>query len=372
MKKAFSSSLTYFHTADKVDSPTSGICEIAAIPSHLVSGLVNPKSLSCKGIYLSFDCQKEYKLALSDDELNCELELKIGELLKLLHKNNHFLEDDVKLFKTALCSLIHQNIAKRHQDIREKVDDYTFPLQRIKSSVSFKKIIKELRKNYRIQDNNYWNLVCRQNFEMAYTEKLADLEYLLNNSCIDFDLYVQYQSNLELLRTDVIEQYLPNDCVEFLKKIYPYCIRTNLIDHQYYTAISEPLKIKNIFLDFFQKVNKPSYKLTLKCSKNIYVYQPTCIDFNENDDHLKNIAINRVRKGLAENIGSPFLVDINVDYMVVKSSRADDEIPTGIEKITDVEGYVSSIPRLKNSDKFTERKEIYFVDSRKALGEING
>ena len=257
VQKAFNSSVTYFHTADKVGLPSDDICNINGIPSHLVSGLANTKSLSCKNIYLSFDHQSKYNLALSDYELNCKLELQIDELLKLFHPGENFLEKDVKLYKTALCALIDQNLVKRHQYIREKTDSKTPYLQRTKPSVYFKKIITELRKNYRVQDDRYWNLVCRENFEVAYKEKLADLHYSLNNSYIGDDLYNQYQSNLELLRIDVIDQYLPNDCVAFLRQIYPHRTRANLLDHQFYTAISEPIKIKKMFLNFFSESNEP-------------------------------------------------------------------------------------------------------------------
>lgn len=82
-KKAFSSSSTYFHTAEKVNYPSSDIAKVNGIPNHLVLGLTQPKSLSCKRIFLSFDNPPAYDLALSDEGLNNKLEWQIDELLKL-------------------------------------------------------------------------------------------------------------------------------------------------------------------------------------------------------------------------------------------------------------------------------------------------
>lgn len=372
VQKAFSSSTTYFHTAEKVDSPTDDISNIKGIPSQLVAGLANPKSLSCRNIFLSFDVQNAYELALSDDELNHRLEEQIAELLHLLDSEETFLEADVKLYKTALCALIDQNLVKRHQHIRDKVDNHIPYLMRTKPSIFFESIIVELSKSYREHNPQYWNLVCRENFETAYKEKLYELHYLLSNSMIDYDLYSQYKSNLELLRINIIEQYLPNNCVNFLRKIYPHCTKNGLLDHQFYNAISEPIKIKTVFLNFIQKVMKPSCQLTLICSNNTYIYQPTCIDFNESDELQKEIAINKARKGLTENMGSKSSIQKNVDYIVVNSTKADDVIYAGIQKITEVDSYEQTTSGLKESDKFTERKEVNFVDSRKALGDING
>ncbi|EGR2724404.1 hypothetical protein DUG83_23575 [Vibrio parahaemolyticus] len=371
IKKAFSCSITYFHTAEKVEHPSVDIHDINGIPSHLVANLVNPKSLSCKDIFLSFDNQNKYDLALSDDELNHKLETQIGELLKLLHSEETFLEEDVKLYKTALCALVDQNLVKRHRHIRDKIDNDIPYLQRVKPSISFSDIVKELEGKIRKLDEQYWNLICRENFEQAYKDKLDGLYYLLSNNIIDNELYEQYQSNLETLRMDVIDQYLPNNCVDFLKKIYPHQTRSELQEHQFYNAISEPIKIKNVFLNFIQKVMKPSCELTLTCSKNTYLYQPTCIDFNESDELVKEIEINKAKKGLAENAGNQSVINRNVDFIVVNSTGEDDTFSAGIEKITEVISYDSKDFKMKESNKFTESKEIKFIDSRKALRKIN-
>lgn len=370
--KAFSSSITYFHTADKVATPSDDISKIKGIPSYLTVGLANPKSLSCKEIFLSFDVQNAYELALSDDELNHKLEEQIGEILHLLHSEETFLEEDVKLYKTALCALIDQHLVKRHKHIRDKVDVNTPYLERTKLSIYFSDIVNELKNKIRKMNDEYWNLICRENFEMAYKEKLDDLYSLLKSSIIDEVLYNKYQTNLEILRIDVLEQYLPNDCVGFLKQIYPHRTRTELLEHQFYNAISEPIKIKNVFLNFIQKVIKPPCQLTLTCNSNTFIYQPTCIDFNESDELIKEIEINRARKGLVENFDRQSSIQKNVDFIVVNSTGPEDVISAGIEKITEVDSYELTPYGLKESDKFTERKEVNFVDSRKALGDING
>jgi hypothetical protein len=373
VQKAFSSSTTYFHTADKVAPPVDDIPTITGIPGHLVSRLANSKSLSCQGIHLSFDNSPVYDLALSDDALTAQLEQQIKDLLELLHSVTTFSKLDVKLYKTALCALIDQNIVTRHQHIRDKLDNHIPYLQRTKPSISFRVIVSELQKTFREQNDDYWNLICRENFETAYKEKLEELYDDIKNSSSDDDVegYRQYVIRLESVRINIIEQYFPDDCISFLKQIYPHkTLSANV--RQFYEAISEPQKIKSIFLDFIQEVMQPTGKLTLNCHNGIYQYQPSCISFNENNQRRKNIEIEKVKKGLADNQGNTSSIFKNVDYIVVSSNDINDVIPAGIERITEVDAYISTPIGITESDKYTNEKEIHFMDSRKALGEING
>ena len=372
-QKAFSSSITYFHTADKVDSPEDDISQVTGIPSHLVVGLAQPKSLSCQQIFLSFDNPTAYDLALSDDALTTQIEQQIDVLLTLLHPGKIFSELDFKLYKTALCALIDQNIVTRHQHIRDKRDNDIPYLQRTKPSISFRVIVSELQKTFREQNDDYWNLICRENFETAYKEQLDELYQNIKESASDDDVeeYRQYVIRLESVRINIIDQYFPDDCISFLKQIYPHkTLSANV--RQFYEAISEPQKIKSVFLDFIQEVMEPSGKLTLNCNNGVFQYQPSCISFNENNQRRKNIEIEKVKKGLADNQGNTSSIFKNVDYIVVSSNDINDVIPAGIERITEVDAYISPPIGITESDKYTNEKEIHFMDSRKALGEING
>ena len=372
-QKAFSSSITYFHTADKVDPPSDDICKTKNIPSNLVQSLTLPKTLSCQQIFLSFDNQTTYELAMSDDALNIKLARQIDDLLKLYHLGTSFSEADVKLYKTALCALIDQNLVKRHQHIRDKRDNHLPYLRRTKPSLSFKEIVCELKKTYRVQDDCYWNLVCRENFETAYKEQLEELYDNMKCSTSDENIeeYHGFMTRLESVRINIIDNYFPGDCVNFLRKIYPHKTLTSNI-REFYEAISDPQKIKSVFFDFIQEVNKPSGKLTLNCQNNTFEFQPSCIDFNFSRERRKNIEIDTARKGLADNHGNQSLIYKNVDYIVVNSTGSQDVIPAGIEKITEVESYEKTKSVITESDKFTHKKAVSFMDSRKALGEING
>jgi len=371
-QKAFSTSITYFHTADKVEPPSENISQVAGIPELLVASLAQPKSLSCQNVYLSFDNPPAYDLALSDDELNVQLERQIKALLKILHPGiGEFSPEDIRLYKTALCALIDQNLVIRHQHVRDKLDKDISYLQRSKPSIYFKEIVRELKNTYRVQNDAYWNVICRENFEKAYKEQIEDIYFLLVNSVIDGKTYHNYTIRLESVRLNVIQRYFPNDCVSFLRRIYPH-VSPAILKHQYYSEISEPKKIKSVFFNFIKKVERPSGKLTLECKNNIFEYQPSCINFNEVDPENKFIEVERVKKGLADNQGSQSNIFTNVDYIVVNSTDENDKILAGIEKITEVESYEHSNAVVKDSDKITQKKEVSFMDSRKALGEING
>jgi hypothetical protein len=371
-QKAFSTSITYFHTAGEVEPPLTDISKIMNIPSYLVPSLVQPKSLSCQQIFLSFDKPTVYNLALSDDALTLELDKQISELLELFHPGMTFSEDERKLYKTALCALIDQNLVIRHQHIRDKRDSHLPYLQRIKPSIYFNEIVQEFKIIYRVQDDVYWNLICRENFEKAYKEQLEGLYDNIKHSTSeeDVDEYHQYVARLESVRINVVDDYFPSDCVSFLQQIYPHESPTINV-REFYEAISEPKKIQSVFLDFIQEVSKPSGKLTLECKNNTLEFQPSCIDFNFTRVMRKNREIDIVRKGLADNYGSQSFIHLNVDYIVVNSTDAQDVIPAGIEKITEVESYEQNMS-MKKSDNITLQKEVSFMDSRKALGEING
>lgn len=372
VQKAFSASTTYFHTADKVVPPSDDIIEINGIPRHLVTELLNAKSLSCKGIYLSFDVQNAYELALSDDELNHKLEQQICELLRLLHQGKTFLIEDVKLYKTALCALIDQNLVKRHQHIRDKVDKNIPYLRRTKPSIYFIDIVNQLKSTLRKMDEGYWNLICRENFEKAYKEQLEEIydDVRHSDSDADIDMYHKYVEQLESVKINVIDLYFPNNCIEFLRKLYPHQV-LNTESHDFYSSISNVGKIKSVYFDFIQEVNRPIEKLTLICNQELFEYQPSCIDFNISSERRRRIEIDRVKKGLADNSGHQSLIHENVDFIVVNSTDPEDVFTASIQKVTEVDSYEVTTLEKKESNKFTERKEISFVDSRKALGDIN-
>lgn len=372
-KKAFNSSIIYFHTAEEVDIPSDDVSQTKGIPSHLIGDLTQPKSLAEKNIFLSFDNQTTYDLALSDDNLNAEIERQIDELLKMIHPTTSFGSADIKLYKTALCALIDQNIVTRHQHIRDKRGSDVPYLQRTKSTISFKLIFQELNKEYRDQNDIYWNLICRENFEAAYSKQLDEIYQGIKSSTIDSDveIYRQFVARLEYVRINIIEQYFPNDCIKFLKKIYPHKILGDNV-RQFYEAISEPQNIQTVFLDFIQEVIKSSGELTLNSLNNNSKYQPSCINFNLTRERRKNTEIDTVRKGLADNHGSQSSIYRNVDYIVVNSTDANDVFSAGIGKITEVRSYKNSPENLDESNKYTSEKEIKFMDYRKALGDING
>lgn len=372
VNNAFNSSITYFHTSEKVIPPSGDINKITGIPNQFVNRLTNPKSLSCQNIYLSFDEQDKYDLALSDTELNNKIEKQIIGILNILHKKEEFLEQDIILYKTALCALIDQHLTKRHQHIRNKLGNNSSYFSKTKPSILFKDIIHELKKIRRELNQEYWNLVCRERFEYAYNEQLEEIYDDIKNATDDcsIELYNQYLDRLEYLKINIIDYYFPNNCINFLRTISPH-IDINEKPLDFHTFISDVENIKSIFLDFIQEVNKPIEKITLSLNKGPIKYQPSCINFNFSKPERMNKAIDKARKGLINNSYSESLINKNVDFIVVNFTKEEDLVSAGLKKITDVKGYDYTSSKIKESDKFTEEKEIMFIDSRKALGDIN-
>ncbi|EGR3404511.1 hypothetical protein DMN98_14610 [Vibrio parahaemolyticus] len=137
-------------------------------------------------------------------------------------------------------------------------------------------------------------------------------------------------------------------------------------DDLFYSSITEKDRIKNILLSFIEQLTKSVEAVTLSCKNNVKVFQPSCISFNVNNEMHKAIAIDKARKGLADNYNVQSYINKDVDYIVVGNNE-NGKIPSGLEKFTEVENYDGS--DRKNS--ITQGRDVFFINDEFALGEIN-
>ncbi|HAS8342200.1 TPA: hypothetical protein I7750_11985 [Vibrio vulnificus] len=383
--RAFNKSDVYFHTADDVDEPEI-ISSYSEIPAALIDGLSNQKSLSSENIYLSFDDQSRYELAMSDDELDERLEKQISLLLKLFHNGAEFSEKDVKLYKLSLCGLIDKNLILRHKHIRDNTGSQESYFNKTKPNICFSQIITVLENTFKVHDEEYWNLLCLEKFDEAYRSFLEELregyeadvsEALLNDVPKDeledicnakLEEYRNWVDRLEQLRVNVIDNYLPSNFIGFLKRINPHKVMGDKL-HIYYDSISDMNKIKDIFFEFILDITKPITNIPFKCNKMIFDIQPSCIDFVVPRKQRQLAIIDIAKKGLVDNYNENSKLFGSVDYISVNCNE-EIYISTGLEKYTEVESYDGS--QVDDTNKITGKKEMFFIDVKQALRKING
>tara|TARA_R110001599_G_scaffold311515_2_gene518940 strand:- start:3661 stop:5307 length:1647 start_codon:yes stop_codon:yes gene_type:complete len=369
--RAFINSNIYFHTAKPVNAPTKNISEYSGIPEVFMAELGAETNLMHLNIYMSFDAQSNYELALSDDELNAEINSLLLSLMNLMHPSDSFSVDDIKLYRVSLCSLIDQHVVERHRQIRVRTGSQVPYLQRTKPSIKFLEIYQVLGLNFRVQNDQYWNLICRENFEAAFQQQLEDIFHGVESDAeaSEINRCLQLKMRLETFHENVIDQYFPDDCVNFLRKISPHRIQGDN-DRSFHEQISQEDKLQGVFFGFIQELVVVPDKLTIPCKNKTHLYHPSCISFEGITNQSKRVLIDKARKGLASNHEANLITLNDIDYIVVLAAGETGPIPAGLEKITEVESYCPS-PGIRDSDKHTEPKEINFIDCQQALGNIN-
>ncbi|PQJ43323.1 hypothetical protein BTO00_15140 [Vibrio campbellii] len=365
--KSFINSKVYFHTVDDLKSPSKDIENYLGIPRGLIAGISNKRSLSCQNIYFSFDNVEEYDLSLSENILDENIRLLISELLNELHSDKKFSGDDIEIYKFVLSGLIDKHLVLRHKNIRDKNNSCNEYFSRVREGIKFISIFSELKKNFREQNSEYWNMICYDRFESAYNEFLNGIYNLTlgENPYFTEDEYFQRKEKIENYRMNVINQYLPNNFIDFLRTINPHEVMGGN-DDLFYNSITEKDRINSILLSFITRLTKSVEAVTLPCKNNVKVFQPSCISFNVNDEMYKAIAIDKARKGLADNYNVQSYIRKDVDYIVVGNSESE-KIPSGLEKFTEVENYDGS----DRKSSIIQGRDVYFINEKLALGEIN-
>ncbi|EGR3406780.1 hypothetical protein DMN98_26420, partial [Vibrio parahaemolyticus] len=96
----------------------------------------------------------------------------ISKLLNEFHSEKKFSADDIEIYKFVLSGLIDKHLVLRHKNIRDKINSCDEYFSRVRSGIKFISIVSELKKNFREQNSEYWNMICYDRFESAYNEFL--------------------------------------------------------------------------------------------------------------------------------------------------------------------------------------------------------
>lgn len=314
---AFDTSLVYFHTAESVSLPNKDIDTYSDVPSKHKDTLKGLKTLTSLDIYLGCDEVETYDLVLSDTALINKIESLISELLLLIHGHSaNFSPSDKQIYIAGLLKLVDTHILERHHKIRSKTN-LGSGFNELRSSINFQEFYQVLASNFRNQNEEYWDLFCRNNFEKAYSEYIntCNRNIELERNAV---VYQRALDNVKKYREMVLSPYLTNNIVELMKIISPH-IPHEGSDQDFYVAISSTHKIKDVFLRFIEGIATIDYTLYFRCQDSNQ-YQPSCIDLRGDDEWQRIDNLENFKNSILKNEQHNKILFKDSNYLVVNAS----------------------------------------------------
>ncbi|TMO81728.1 ABC-three component system protein [Pseudoalteromonas spongiae] len=278
-ENTFDNSKVYFHTAENVTTPRQNIEEYAGIPHEHHDSVRGLRSLSSLDIFLDFDDQTDFELALQDQEVEDRINQLALEILELTQIGESYQPEDLKLYTAKLCRLIDIHIVARHKKIRNS-ETLGYGLLEQRDVLRFQDFYDIFRLELRATDDEYWELCSRLNFESAYNEHCTNLIDRINDNH-NRVVNEKYLERLQSFRTNVLFDNQIN-FTSLLQKLFPDELKTGVANAVYYSSITEKTKIKNVFMKFIQQVQNTPDSLVFSNRENSY--HPTCIDISDGED----------------------------------------------------------------------------------------
>jgi hypothetical protein len=310
----FGESKTYFHTSENVLSPIKNIDEYAGIPDQHNATVNGLRSLSSLDIYLDYDTQAEYELALSDQSLKDRIIDLISQLLEIIHPLENIEEDDLSLYFTSISDVIDKHVAVRHNNIRQQNNEGE-GFQERRECISFVSIFAPLNRVLKNQNDDYWDLFCKKHFEQAYSDQNERLQQRIDNAN-DVGLNKKKMLNLEYYRRNIIGQY---SCSNLLALISPHEISTKSKDMYYGNIINQYL-LKDVFLRLIQGLDSVD-TLLIKANESV-TYHPSTISLQSNDEDEWHENLERCKHQISQNNTITSLLDAS--HLVVQASTGHD------------------------------------------------
>ena len=349
---AFDNSKVYFHTSEPVTPPKYILNEYKGMPENHKKSVYELRSLSTLDIYLGFDDQSDYELALSDQILEQKIVSLISDIISVTQACEVYSVDDIKLFLTALNKVVDAHIVARHKNIRTSNIQGSGFLEK-RNNLSFIKLFEVFELQLRNTNEIYWELYCRQNFEYAFIEHVNGIQTRIDNDQ-DRVQSEKYLERLQQFRTDVLSKYSSN-FIRLLRLLFPHEVQQGIPNNVYFSSITEKSKIKNVFLSFVQKIDSYQNGLIYRYSSSL-AYHPTCIDVSHGDmfDWINNIE--KCRHAITQN--AHIREYFGATHLTVKAEQGHDisnlfvELPTIVDQIDmdsagDFENKVSNVMKLK-------------------------
>jgi len=329
---AFDKAKIYFHTSENVSPPQKDISTYEEIPVHLKSELKDKltlQDLEDLNIFIGDKQASPFKLVLSDVQLEDELKELIDGLLSKLHDQatyRYFTDNDQKIYLSALLRELDSHISERHLFIhKDKIDRIKNSVLEERPKITFNSFVNILKKVFKEQDDEYWELYCRQGFELAYSEKWDEFEQMKNNDPEYKSLYETYQKNLENFKVHYLSKFYSKNYSGLLKKLSPQHFSNDYSLPDFYRKISELVSIKDVFLDFIKELNIINDEDNLSyTSSNNKSYFPSAVDLEHRDKNQQKNRITIFRKKMAKLPYKPTYFLANADFFITNTRNPED------------------------------------------------
>ncbi|MDQ9821120.1 hypothetical protein RFY44_19935 [Acinetobacter bereziniae] len=361
-ENTFKNSKVYFHTSEKVSKPKKELHEYAEIPSYHHSTVNGLKTLEALNIFMGFDSQKDYLLDLDDESLLLNIQDVIGAILNKLHPDEIFFDEQISIYVAMLLKIIDSHLIERHKAIRNKVDQGV-GFNEKRKGIIFKELLEPLREIVRKEDIKYWEGFCMNTFESLCIEEIEKLDYLIKDD-VNIIENKRKKDKIERYRLQVMESEVES-YIDLFIRLSPH-VNNNASNVSFYNEISNKHLIKNVFLNFIQKVKSYNHGFIVSPNKDFKIH-PTIISFSLIDDDELEYEIGVYR----HNISNNSLIFLNGITHLTAKTNCNQSI-SGVS--VGLDSFVESIKKdmdTKSRHNITEINDPKFISVDDALKVIN-
>ena len=358
VKEQYRGKKIYVHTSRVISSPTINISKYTDIEKSKISLKKNSnKTLIPENIFCSFDPENGYELGLSDEDLSERLRELANSILTHLHPNTCVKNNILDIYLAQVKDCLGKHIEERHQHFSDH--DNTLFGKQIKLKLEFSKILEYLRKEIIDESKDeYWELICRKNFENAY-------QFMLDT--YDGE-YIDKSNNLKRFYKLINDKYIKkNELNKLLKALKPHISinikgNKNNCFHQHFASEGD---ILSVFLIFLSNLNI-DYDDCLLFSKNKSGYQASSISVSDTSFILSTQKIKNLKHDFKDQ---NIFLSIETDFIVINSPN-EPEFESRLEKFIEVEN-VLDYDSTENNHLVTP-KTITFLHYENAQEKLNG
>ncbi|MGV3003386.1 hypothetical protein [Vibrio sp. E150_018] len=345
----------YVHTSKNIIAPNQDLSEYVDIKKSKVDiDNFSKRTLKNKNVVCSFDNNPDYDLALDDEELNNELRRLSKFILNHQNPNLNITQDLLTIYVAAIKDKIDKYVAERHEDLK---NDVTVRLsEKVKRKLSFTNILTYLRMEVIDESkNDYWELICRQNFENAYQRQI----YSLGKE----DL--AERNNLSRHYISTYNKYIKQGKLAFLlRALKPHLSICTNKSNYYHQHIANENDISTAFLSFLE---------------NLHIEHNDCFLFPQNGKNFRasTISVNHSNKRLSEQAITTLKLDFkdhliylnkDTDFIVI-DSPSNLEFSGRLEKFVEVPNVLDY--EVTGKPHITLPKDITFVHYELAQEKLN-
>lgn len=357
VQKQFNNAQVYVHTSKDISSPSIDLVEYIDIKKSKIKLSSNSKrTLKHEKILCSFDPTSKFELALDDDKLTKQLIQLSTSIFRKLKPNIHITNSIIIIYIAAIKDRLNKYVEKRHKDLG--VENTILLSEKVKRKLPFTDILTCLRMEIIDESNDeYWELICRENFENAFQKQLGSLDEespeIINNLKeyykITYDNYIKKGKLASLLKA--------------MKPHVSLCERTSKTNY-YQQKIADEDDIASVFLSFIESLNIKHDDCFL-FPKNGKNYQASTITVANSHPRLSSKAI----KDLQVDFRDKFIyLNSDTDFIVIDSPK-ETEFTSRLEKFVEVPnvlGYAAT-----ENTHITSIKDITFLHYVLAQEELN-